>query len=166
MKENNKVSFPEIKKKIENFMYEEDGNITRNKILTVGSMILIMGFVMYSEVFAGHSSHRSHSSHSSSKSSSVNHSSHVSHSSHSSSSGGSGYASHASHSSHSSSSTHSSGSYTYNSYNDSVSAAPAAPPLPPVSSIGVPKTPQPTDNFGTLPDINAAAVVPATPDTK
>ena len=164
MKDNNKVYFPEIKKKIESFMYEEDGNITRNKILTVGSMILIMGFVMYSDIFAAHSSHRSHSSHSSSKSSSANHSSHTSHSSHSSSKGGSGYASHSSSSSHSSA-----GSYTYGGSSGSVSATPAVPavpPTPPASSIGVPKTPQPTDIAGKLTDINVAAAVPVTPDTK
>ena len=91
---------PKIKKSIEDFLYEEEGNITRNKILTVGSMMLIMGVLLATEAFAVHSSHRSHSSHSSHKS----HSSHRSHSSHSS---GSYHGSHSSHSNtHSSHSSH------------------------------------------------------------
>lgn len=83
---------PKIKRSIEEFLYEEEGNITRNKILTVGSMMLIMGVLLATEAFAAHSSHKSHSSHSS-------HSSHKSHSSHSS---GSYHSSHSNtHSSHS-----------------------------------------------------------------
>ena len=85
---------PKIKRSIEEFLYEEEGNITRNKILTVGSMMLIMGVLLATEAFAAHSSHKSHSSHSS-------HKSHSSHSSHSSSK-----SYHSSHSSHSN--THSS----------------------------------------------------------
>ena len=30
------AQFPEIKKSIQNYLYEEEGNITRNKLLMVG----------------------------------------------------------------------------------------------------------------------------------
>ena len=36
------ADFPEIKKSIEDYLYEEEGNITRNKLLMVGSLALIM----------------------------------------------------------------------------------------------------------------------------
>lgn len=88
--------FPHIKKSIENFVNEEEGNIPRNKILTIGSMMLVLSILLASDAFAAHSSHRSHSSHSS-------HSSHRSHSN----SGHYSHYSHSSHSSHVSSSTHS-----------------------------------------------------------
>lgn len=87
---------PQVRNSIEQFLYEEEGKITRNKVLTVGSMMLIMGLLFATDVFAEHSSHRSHSSH-------------KSHSSHSSGSSGSGHSSHESHVSHSSHSSHSSG---------------------------------------------------------
>ncbi len=81
--------FPKIKKSIETFLYEEEGNITRNKVIAVGSMLIIMGLLFGTEVYAGHSSHSSHRSHSSSRSGG-SHESHVSHTSHTShSSGGS-----------------------------------------------------------------------------
>lgn len=89
--------FPHIKKSIENFVKEEDGNIPRNKILTIGSMMLVLSLLLAGDAFAGHSSHSSHKSHSS-------HSSHKSHSN----SGHYSHSSHASHSSHVSSSSHSS----------------------------------------------------------
>ena len=90
---------PQVRNSIEQFLYEEEGKITRNKVLTVGSMMLIMGFLFATDVFASHSSHRSHSSHKS----------HSSHSSHSSGDYG-GHSSHESHTSHSSHSSHSSSS--------------------------------------------------------
>lgn len=57
--------FPEIKKSIEDFIYEEEGNITRNKVIAMGTMMLILSLMMYDEVFAAHRSHSSHSSHAS-----------------------------------------------------------------------------------------------------
>ena len=53
---------PKIIKSIEDFLYEEEGNITRNKVLMVGSMMLIMGAIMSMEAFAAHRSHSSHRS--------------------------------------------------------------------------------------------------------
>ena len=101
-----KGGFPEIRKSICDFITEEEGSISRNKVIAVGALMLVMSTLMAPHVYAGHSSHRSHSSHSShsSGSHSSGHSSHVSHSSHSS-----GYhSSHSSHSNHSNHSSHSS----------------------------------------------------------
>ena len=42
--------FPEIKKSIEDFIYEEEGNITRNKVIAMGTMMLILSLMMYDEV--------------------------------------------------------------------------------------------------------------------
>lgn len=74
------IIFPHIQKSIDDFLYDEEGNIPINKVLTIGSMLLILGLVMSDDAFAGHSSHRSHSSHSSHSSySGGGHSSHASH---------------------------------------------------------------------------------------
>ena len=77
-------------------MSDEEGNITRNKILTVGSLAIILGIMYSMDVYAKHGSHSSHKSHSSHSSTSYirNHTNHASHSNH---------ASHNSHASHSSS---------------------------------------------------------------
>lgn len=75
---NNK--FPEIKKSISNFVYDEEGSIPREKVLLIGSMVLLMNLMMTQDVFAkhySHSSHKSHSSHSSSRHG--NHSNHANH---------------------------------------------------------------------------------------
>ena len=100
--------FPQIKKGIEDFMAEEEGNISRSKVAMIGSIMVVLAVMLAdSEIFAAHRSHSSHSSHSSHRSgSSGYHSSHVSHVSHKSHVSGS-------HSSHSSSShSSSSGSTT------------------------------------------------------
>ena len=99
--------FPQIKKGIEDFMTEEEGNISRSKVAMIGSMMVILGVMLADgNIYAAHRSHSSHSSHRSHSSHSSHHSgSHSSHGSHSS-----GHSSHSSgHSSHSSGS-HSSGS--------------------------------------------------------
>lgn len=106
------LSFPHVEQKIEDFLYDEEGNIPVGKVLTIGSMILILGLLMADDAFAAHRSHSSHSSHSSHQSGySGGHSSHTSHASHQSSyydaapaapsSGGNSAASAASHASHS-----------------------------------------------------------------
>ena len=53
-----------INKKINDFLYEEEGNISRGKILTVGSLLLIAGILFAGDVYAAHRSHSSHRSHS------------------------------------------------------------------------------------------------------
>lgn len=103
--------FPKVKKGIQNYLSDQEGNVPRSKILTVGSVLLVLGVVFSTEAFAKHSSHSSHGSHSSHSSHSSGHSNgHVSHESHES------HASHASgdHSSHSSGahSSHSSGAHS------------------------------------------------------
>lgn len=123
-KENDKM-IPKISRKINDFLYEEEGNISRGKIITVGSLMLIAGLIFADEVFGAHRSHSSHKSHSS-------------HSSHSSGSGG--HASHSSHSSHSSSTTthssHSSSSTTHSS--SSTSATTQTETLPTFQNPQIP----------------------------
>lgn len=46
--------FPKVKKSITDFLYEEEGNIPRNKLLTLGSMILLLSILYADEAFAGH----------------------------------------------------------------------------------------------------------------
>lgn len=48
-----------IVSKINDFLYEEEGNISRGKILTVGSLLLIAGIIFADEVFGAHRSHSS-----------------------------------------------------------------------------------------------------------
>lgn len=140
------AQFPEIKKSIQNYLYEEEGNITRNKLLMVGSLAVVMSVLFALDAEAGHRSHSSHSSHRSSSHGS-GHESHVSHQSHQS---GSGHSSHSS-SSHSS---HSSGSAAHN----NTSAAATTPTYP---EVLVPQQTHDTPAMGTLP----VPAIPALPDT-
>ena len=55
------AQFPEIKKSIQNYLYEEEGNITRNKLLMVGSLAVVMSVLFALDAEAGHRSHSSHS---------------------------------------------------------------------------------------------------------
>ena len=144
--------FPKVKKSITDFLYEEEGNIPRNKLLTLGSMILLLSILYADEAFAGHRSHSSHSSHGSHGSSSHgsshgSHSSHESHSSHQS----------VSHSSHGSvaAPTHNSSTIITNPPTSRVTpkptAKPTATPKPTVKPTATPKptvkptaTPKPT----------------------
>lgn len=52
MEDNNK-----IKKKLNDFLYEEEGNISRGKILTVGSLLLVAGMFFAGDIWAAHRSH-------------------------------------------------------------------------------------------------------------
>lgn len=84
--------FPHIKKSVDDFLYDEEGNIPINSVMTIGTVLLVLGFLLPDDASAAHSSHRSHSSHSSHSSGGggYGHSSHESHSSHVSSYGGGG----------------------------------------------------------------------------
>lgn len=62
MEEGKEKIIPKINKKISDFLYEEEGNISRGKILTVGSLLLIAGILFADEVYGAHRSHSSHSS--------------------------------------------------------------------------------------------------------
>lgn len=87
--------FPNVKRSITNYLYEEEANISRSKMLAMGSLMILVSFLLLDhDVFAAHRSHSSHASHASHASGSstpsyhYSHSSHVSHASHVSSSGG------------------------------------------------------------------------------
>lgn len=100
------MKFPSIKREIANLIEDQEGNITRGKMLSIGSMVILLGILLSTDIFAGHSSHFSHSSHKSHSSTSY-HRSHVSHTSHSSYSHSNSHSSHASHSNtHSSHASH------------------------------------------------------------
>lgn len=142
------AQFPEIKKSIQNYLYEEEGNITRNKLLMVGSLAVIMSVLFALDAEAGHRSHSSHSSHRSSSHGS-GHGSHVSHQSHQSHQSGSGHSSHSS--GHSS---HSSGSAAHS----NTSTAVTTPVYP---EVLVPQQTYDTPAMGTLP----VPTLPALPDT-
>ena len=76
--------FPKIQKHLSDFLYEEEGTIPRSKIITVGTMLLLLTVFFADSAFAKHRSHSSHKSHSSHRShSSSKHGSHSSHSNHS-----------------------------------------------------------------------------------
>ena len=119
-----KPSFPVVDRSISDFLMEEEANISRKKILSVGTMLILVTLFLSTDVFAKHSSHRSHSSHSSHVSGHLSghqsHSSHQSHESHVSSSYHSSHSSsvhsnHASHSSavHSNHASHSSSDFSH-----------------------------------------------------
>jgi len=115
MKEND-FKFPKIDKALTDFLNDEDGNIARNKLVSIGSLILLMSILSIDSVFA-HGSHSSHSSHSSHKSHSStayirDHTNHGSHSDHSSHSDHGSHSSHSSHTSHSNTSSHSNSLYS------------------------------------------------------
>ncbi len=104
--------FPHINESIENFLFDEEGNIPRSKIIAIGSMLVVMGILMTEDIYAAHRSHSTHRTHSSHRNnghtthySHTTHSSHVSstHSTHSNHSTHSTHANHASHASHSNS---------------------------------------------------------------
>ena len=135
--------FPQLKRSIENYLTEEEGNISRNKLLKIGSMVLLMGILFMQDAFAAHrshSSHESHSSHSSGYSGHSSHESHVSHSSHSS--GSDGY------------SSHSSGSTGLSGAQGAQTAIATPEPMPSVPTLHVP----PMNNFAT------GATLPQQPD--
>ena len=100
--------FPSIKHSIADLIEDEDGNITRGKLLAIGTFIVLMSTLFCSETLAAHGSHSSHSSHSSHASTSYHrsHSSHSQHGSHDS------HSSHGSHTSHSNTATHSNSNYS------------------------------------------------------
>ena len=51
--------FPHVQKSIEDFLYDEEGNIPMNKVLTIGSVVMILGLLLGDDTYAGHSSHES-----------------------------------------------------------------------------------------------------------
>lgn len=104
MKNKKDFEFPKFQKSITDFMNDEDGNISRGKLLSVSTMIVLLGTIFAMNVSAKHGSHGSHSSHSST-SFRRNHSN--SHSSHNNF-----HSSHSSHTSHSNTVAHSNSNYS------------------------------------------------------
>ena len=136
--------FPKIAKSLENLIEDEEGNIPGNRLLALGTMVIVLGSLMATEVFAGHTSHSSHRSHSSHSSGS--HGSHYNHESHSS------HQSHQSHTSHSNTSSHSNS--LYSAEGDVIYPAPRASKIPKVSV-----SPKGEDPFA-IPEINQNIEIP------
>ena len=93
--EESKLVFPHLQRSIADFLNDEEGNIPRNKVLAIGSMMIVLGVLFADNALAAHRSHSSHRSHTSSRgggstrsSYHESHQSHQSHQSHTSSTGG------------------------------------------------------------------------------
>lgn len=175
--------FPKIQKSIETLIEDEEGNIPGNRLLMLGTMVIILGSLFSTEAFAGHRSHSSHRSHQShSSGSGGGHESHVSHQSHESHSSStdwhsnhSNHASHISHTSHSNTGAHSNSRY---STEGDVTYGPSAAAIdgitaPPVSmSEALFKLPEINQNIQAPKGTPGAAIIPnlavpvATPATK
>jgi len=122
--------FPEVKKSIEDFIADEDGNITRSKLAIIGTMVMVMSLMILTDTYADHASHVSHSStayiRSHSNHSSGTHSSQPSQPTHSE------HASHGSHTSHANTATHSNSQY---SSEGDVSYGPDTSSIPSVNAV-------------------------------
>lgn len=148
--------FPSIKHSIADLIDDEDGNITRGKLLAIGTFIVLMSTLFCSETLAAHGSHSSHSSHSSHASTSYHrsHSSHSQHGSHDS------HSSHGSHTSHSNTATHSNSNYSARG-DLGVAAAPTTSEI-----IGVRSLPVLDNQTLSVPMIRSDIAFPqATPDS-
>ena len=114
--------FPHINESIENFLFDEEGNIPRSKILVIGSMLIIMGLLLSEDVYAAHRTHRTHSTHRTHythrSGGHMTHNTHSTHSTHVSST-------HSTHSNHSTHSTHSNHG-THSTHSNSVGIKPPA----------------------------------------
>ncbi len=148
--------FPSIQKSITDLLNDEEGSIPRNKLVMLGTTIMLMSLMMSIDVMASHSSHRSHSSHSSHVSGGGgDHYSHYSHVSHSSHVSGNGHSSGGS--SHSSGGgSHSSGGSSHSSHSNSTPSA---------GSIPVPQVPKSDSFMKNIPARSAAAVSTLKPES-
>lgn len=126
-------NFPKIKKSIQDFFEDEDGSITRNKVLMIGGMVLVLGILLSEDVFAAHRSHSTHRSHSSHRSSNSKHGSHSSHSSSHST-----HSNHATHGTHSSHASHISYTESKNYGSTTTKSGEAWPSLNSIQSIETP----------------------------
>ena len=147
MNEKDKI-FPKIKKSINDFINDEDGSTTRSKLISVGSMVLLMTIFAGIDAYAAHSSHKSHSSHSST-SYIRGHVSHTSHTSHTSSTH-SNHGSHSNHSNHASHSSHTSHANTSSHSNSLYSSEGDVTYGPDVSDIPGIETPQSTEEYAKI----------------
>ncbi|MEG1164842.1 MAG: His-Xaa-Ser repeat protein HxsA3 [Oscillospiraceae bacterium] len=149
--------FPKFMKKIADLIEDEEGNIPGNKLLMLGTMIIVLGNMLTLDAFAAHGSHQSHSSHSSHSSSSSHGSSHGSHGSHSNHGNHGSHDSHVSHQSHTShSNTLSHSNSRYSAEGDVSYSAPFASRVPGIAAPPVAVT---KDTF-VLPEVNQNIEVP------
>ena len=142
--------FPEFQKSLENLIEDEEGTIPGKKLLTLGTMVIILSSLLSVDAFAGHRSHSSHKSHSShSSGSGGGHGSHSSHESHQSHESHSNHGSHSNHSNHSSHSSHSNvGSHSNSRYSAEGDVTYSAPSVAKIPSISVPAVEMTADTFG------------------
>lgn len=152
----NDTLFPQIKKGIEHLIEDQEGNIPGNKLLVLGTMVIVLGSLLSMDALAKHRSHRSHSSH---RSSASGHGSHNSHSSghsnsHNNHASHNSHTSHVSHTSHSNTASHSNS--LYSAEGDVTYSAPA------VNTIKGITTPAVTTTAETLhlPDVNQNFEIP------
>ena len=163
---------PAIIKKISDFLYEEEANISRKKIISVGTLIVLATILLSEDIFAKHYSHSSHSSHSSHVSSShgsshsnhYSHQSHQSHSSHVSSGGHSSHSSSVGHTNHSSSVGHNSHSSTVTHSAHASHSSSATIHASHSSSVSVPDMPTHLNSGIAIDESAAAAVERSIPD--
>ena len=152
--------FPEIKKTITDLINDEEGNIPRQRLVTIGSTIMLMGIIMGFDYSSAHGSHQSHSSHTSHSSTSY-HRSHTSHSSHNSHTSHNNY--HSSHGSHSSHSDHASHDNTHTSHSNVNTGAThmnsSGVDLPGTAEIPVPQTPLANEFSTEIPEAAASIAV-------
>lgn len=153
--------FPEFQKSLENLIEDEEGTIPGKKLLTLGTMVIILSSLLSVDAFAGHRSHSSHKSHSShSSGSGGGHGSHSSHESHQSHESHSNHGSHSNHSNHSSHSSHSNvGSHSNSRYSAEGDVTYSAPSVAKIPSISVPAVEMTADTFG-LPEVNQNIQLP------
>lgn len=152
------IKFPEIKKTIADLINDEEGNIPRKKLVTIGSTIMLMGIIMgFDYSYAAHSSHKSHSSHTSHSSTSY-HRSHSSHSSHTSHSNW--HSSHASHSDHGSHASHENTHSSHSNVNTGATHMNSVDvDLPGTMEIPVPQMPVANDLPATVQDVSSSVGV-------
>lgn len=160
--------FPVFQKSISNLIEDEEGNIPSNKLLMLGTLIIVLGSFFSMDAFAAHRSHSSHSSHSSHRShSSGSHGNHSNHGSHIS------HTSHVSHTSHSNSASHSNS--LYSAEGDVKYSAPNAYSVPGIKVAPITTTnttfvlpevnenfelPNGTPNSGIIPALSVASTTP------
>lgn len=152
--------FPEFQKSLENLIEDEEGTIPGKKLLTLGTMVIILSSLLSVDAFAGHRSHSSHTSHSSHSSGSGGHGSHSSHESHQSHESHSNHGSHSNHSNHSSHSSHSNvGSHSNSRYSAEGDVTYSAPAVEKIASISAPAVEMNADTFS-LPEVNQNIQLP------
>lgn len=141
--------FPKIKKSIQDFFDDQDGSITRNNVLMIGGMVMVLSMLLADDVYAAHRTHYTHRTHSTHRSSNGGHGSHSTHySSHST------HNDHATHNSHDSHTSHVSYSTSGPSYGSTLTQS--GRDWPSLSDMQSIETPTPTATDISIPEISTA----------